>query len=101
LTTPGRGNTNLLGITRDTHMKQRPEMRLKDTESSLSREQLYMADEVFAVGTAAEVTPIRSLDKIQIGSGSRGPVTEKLQKRYLDLVQGRGEDKWGFITRVQ
>jgi branched-chain amino acid aminotransferase len=52
------------------------------------------------VGTAAEVTPIKALDKITIGNGGRGPITTRIQKAYLDLVQGRGEDKWGFITKV-
>jgi branched-chain amino acid aminotransferase len=98
--TPGGGHSILKGITRDTIMKLCGELGIKVTEGDISREQLYIADEVFAVGTAAEVTPIRSLDKITIGSGARGPVTEKLQKAYLDLVQGKSKDKWGFITRV-
>lgn len=98
--TPSGGHSILKGITRDTILKLCDEFDIKVTETNLTREQLYMADEVFAVGTAAEVTPVRSLDKIQIGEGRRGPVTEKLQKAYLDLVQGKSEDKWGFITRV-
>jgi branched-chain amino acid aminotransferase len=98
--TPGTGNSILRGITRDTIMKLCGELGIKVTEGDVTREQLYIADEVFAVGTAAEVTPIRSLDKITIGSGSRGPVTEKLQKAYLELVQGKAKDKWGFITKV-
>ena len=98
--TPSGGHSILKGITRDTIIRLAAEMGMQVIETDLTREQLYMADEVFAVGTAAEVTPIRSLDKITIGAGKRGPITERIQKAYLDLVQGRGEDKWGFITRV-
>lgn len=98
--TPSGGHSILKGITRDTILTLCHEFDIKVTETNLTREQLYLADEVFAVGTAAEVTPIRSIDKITIGAGKRGPVTEKLQKAYLNLVQGKSEDKWGFITRV-
>ena len=92
INTPSGGHSILKGITRDTIIRLAGEMGLQVIETDLTREQLYMADEVFAVGTAAEVTPIRSLDKIQIGEGKRGPVTERLQKAYLDLVHGRGEE---------
>jgi branched-chain amino acid aminotransferase len=100
ITTPSGGHSILKGITRDTIIRLCGEMGIEVSEGSLTREQLYIADEVFAVGTAAEVTPIRSLDKIRIGEGKRGPITEKIQQAYLDLVQGRAEDKWGFVTRV-
>jgi branched-chain amino acid aminotransferase len=98
--TPSGGNSILKGITRDTIIKLCGEFGIKVIEGDITREQLYIADEVFGVGTAAEVTPIKSLDKITIGSGTRGPLTEKLQKAYLDLVQGKAKDKWGFITKV-
>ncbi len=100
ITTPPVANSILSGITRDTIMKLAADFGIRVIEAPIARESLYIADEVFAVGTAAEVTPIRALDKIVIGSGARGPITEKLQKAYLDLVHGRREDKWGFITRV-
>jgi branched-chain amino acid aminotransferase len=100
LFTPATGNSILRGITRDTVVRLCGQLGLTVTECAVTREELYIADEVFAVGTAAEVTPIRSIDKIVIGSGARGPITERLQKAYLDLVQGRSEDKWGFITKV-
>lgn len=100
ITTPPVANSILSGITRDTIMKLAADFGIRVIETPIARESLYIADELFAVGTAAEVTPIRALDKIVIGSGTRGPITEKLQKAYLDLVQGRREDKWGFITRV-
>lgn len=94
------GNSILGGITRDTIMKLAREMGLEVRETAMPREFLYIADEVFAVGTAAEVTPIRSLDKITIGIGKRGPVTTKLQKRYLDVVKGVVADTWGWRTVV-
>lgn len=98
--TPSGGHSILKGITRDTVIRLATDMGIEVVESNITREQLYIADEVFAVGTAAEVTPVRSLDKIQIGAGKRGPITEKIQTAYLNLVQGKSEDKWGFITPV-
>jgi branched-chain amino acid aminotransferase len=98
--TPSGGHSILKGITRDTVIRLATDMGIEVVESNITREQLYIADEVFAVGTAAEVTPVRSLDKIQIGAGKRGPITEKIQTAYLNLVQGKAEDKWGFITPV-
>ena len=62
------------------------------TETNLPRESLYIADEVFFVGTAAEVTPIRSIDKIKIGAGRRGPVTEALQRAFFDVINGEVPD---------
>jgi branched-chain amino acid aminotransferase len=61
---------------------------------------LYIADEVFFTGSAAEVTPIRSIDKIVIGSGKRGPVTEKVQKAFFDIVDGKREDTYRWLTVV-
>ena len=65
------------------------EMNLKIVEKRITRDEVYVADEAFFTGTAAEVTPIRELDGRQIGAGSRGPITEKLQKSYFDVVYGR------------
>ena len=64
------------------------------------REALYIADEVFFTGTAAEITPIRSVDKITIGNGARGPITETIQKRFFDIVHGREPDTHGWLTYV-
>ena len=61
---------------------------------------LYIADEVFFTGTAAEVTPIRSVDRIPVGSGKRGPVTERLQKDFFGLISGTVEDRYGWLTPV-
>ena len=66
----------------------------------LPRESLYIADEVFFVGTAAEVTPVRSIDKIQIGAGRRGPITEALQRAFFDVVNGEAPDTHGWLTYV-
>ena len=66
----------------------------------LPREALYIADEVFFVGTAAEVTPIRSIDKITVGAGRRGPVTEALQRAFFDVINGEVPDTHGWLTYV-
>jgi branched-chain amino acid aminotransferase len=71
------------------------------TETGLPREALYVADEVFVVGTAAEVTPIRSIDKITIGSGRRGPITEKLQRAFFGVINGDVPDRYGWLTYVK
>jgi branched-chain amino acid aminotransferase len=67
-------------------------------EQNLSREMLYIADEVFFAGTAAEITPIRSVDRIVVGKGKPGAVTLALQERFLAIVQGQAEDKYGWLT---
>ena len=77
------------GITRNTVMQIIKEMGLEVIEKRITRDEVYIADEAFFTGTAAEVTPIRELDGRQIGAGRRGPVTEKLQKAYFDLVTGK------------
>ena len=66
----------------------------------LPREMLYIADEVFFVGTAAEVTPIRSVDKITVGNGRRGPITEALQQAFFDVINGEVPDTHGWLTYV-
>jgi branched-chain amino acid aminotransferase len=95
------GNSILGGITRDSVMTLARDEGIEVRETSMPREFLYIADEVFAVGTAAEVTPIRSIDKISIGNGRRGPITAQLQKRYLDAVKGKSPDRWGWRTTVE
>jgi branched-chain amino acid aminotransferase len=64
----------------------------------IPREALYIADELFFAGTATEVCPIRSLDRIAIGDGTRGPVTAALQARYQDIVRGKAEDEFGWLS---
>jgi len=70
-------------------------------EQVLPREMLYLADEAFFAGTAVEVTPIRSIDKIKIGSGKRGAVTETIQRTFFDIVRGEIPDTHGWLTPVQ
>jgi branched-chain amino acid aminotransferase len=100
LMTPPLGNSILGGITRDSIMTLARDMGLTVTESTLPREALYLADEAFFVGTAAEVTPIRSIDKITIGAGRRGPLTERLQKAFFDVINGVIPDRHGWLTYV-
>ena len=69
-------------------------------EQQIAREMLYIADEIFFTGTAAEITPIRSVDRIVVGSGRRGPVTERLQKEFFALIHGDAEDRYGWLTPV-
>jgi len=69
-------------------------------EQNIPRELLYLADEVFFTGSAAEITPISRIDDIEIGSGKRGSVTKRLQDAFFDIVEGRAEDKYGWITHV-
>ncbi|HEV2177742.1 MAG TPA: branched-chain amino acid transaminase [Terriglobia bacterium] len=98
LHTPPLTSAVLPGITRDTVMTLARDFGYEVVEEVLSREMLYIADEVFFCGTAAEVTPIRSVDRIAVGKGEPGPVTRRLQERYLAVVSGRAEDKYGWLT---
>jgi branched-chain amino acid aminotransferase len=90
----------LPGITRDTIITLAKELGYTVKEEALPREALYLADEIFMTGTAAEVTPVRSVDKIQVGAGYRGPITEQLQKAFFGLFNGETADKWGWLTPV-
>jgi len=98
--TPPISASILGGITRESVMALARELGFTVVESDLPREILYIADEVFCVGTAAEVTPIRSIDKIKVGSGSRGPITEALQRAFFDIVNGVVPDTHGWLTYV-
>lgn len=99
-TTPANG-TLLPGITRDSIMTLAGDMGLDVREQLMPRETLYTADEVFLTGTASEVTPVRSVDRITVGKGKAGEITMRLQKAFLDLVHGRGEDTHGWLTHVK
>jgi branched-chain amino acid aminotransferase len=98
--TPPISASILGGITRDSVMILARELGFTVVESDLPREILYIADEVFCVGTAAEVTPIRSIDKIKVGAGRRGPITEALQRAFFDIVNGVVPDTHGWLTYV-
>ncbi len=88
------------GITRKTIMGLAKELGIEVVEKKITRDEVYIADEAFFTGTAAEVTPIRELDNRPIGSGSRGPVTEKLQSLYFDIVHGRSPKHLDWLTTV-
>lgn len=100
LFTPPCSSSILPGITRDTIITLAKNIGLKVKEQILPRESLYIADEAFMSGTAAEITPIRSVDGIQIGSGARGPITKKLQQIFFNLFTGITKDKWGWLDPV-
>lgn len=95
--TPPLGSSILPGITRDSVITLAQEIGYLVIEQPLAREILYIADEVFFTGTAAEITPIRSVDRIVIGKGQPGAITRKLQDRFLSIVQGRAEDRYGWL----
>jgi branched-chain amino acid aminotransferase len=99
LYTAPTGLSILPGITRDAVVKLAKEQGYEVVEKRLPREALYIADELFFTGTAAEITPIRSVDNYTIGSGTRGPVTEELQDAFFDIVH-RGNDPHGWLTFV-
>jgi branched-chain amino acid aminotransferase len=102
LTTPALGNSILSGLTRNCVIRIATEiLGLEVREESIPREALYIADEVFFTGSAAEITPIRSVDKIPIGKGKRGEITRKLQEEFMGIVAGEREDRWGWLTYVQ
>src|SRR5439155_16115999 len=98
--TPPLASSILGGITRDSVITLARDLGFTVHESVLPREALYIADEVFVAGTAAEVTPVRSIDKIQIGAGRRGPITEALQRAFFDVVNGEVPDTHGWLTYV-
>jgi branched-chain amino acid aminotransferase len=98
--TPPLSSSVLPGITRDSVMTLFREMGVRVIEETVPRELLYVADEVFFTGSAAEVTPVRSIDKIVIGTGKRGPLTEKVQKAFFDVLGGRRDDLHDWLTFV-
>jgi branched-chain amino acid aminotransferase len=100
LLTPPAASSILAGITRDTVICLAGDMGIEVVEQAIPREMLYFADEIFMTGTAAEVTPVRSVDRIQIGGGSRGPITEAIQEQFFGLFTGRTADSRGWLEPV-
>lgn len=100
LFTPAMSSSNLKGITRDSIMTVARDLGYEVVEEVISRERLYVANEVFFTGTAAEVTPIRSIDHRTIGIGRRGPISEKLQTAFFDIVEAKVEDKYGWLSYI-
>ena len=101
LFTPPLSNGPLPGITRDTIMALCRDLKLPVSEQIIPREMLYLADELFFVGTAVEVTPIRSVDHIKVGSGSRGPITKQLQDEFFAITSGEKADLHSWLTPVR
>jgi branched-chain amino acid aminotransferase len=98
--TPPLGASILAGITRNSVLRIARELGLEVIETLIPREMLYVADEVFFSGTAAEVTPVRSIDRIPVGSGRRGPITERIQKEFFAYIAGEIPDRFGWFTPV-
>ena len=101
LITPPFGSSILPGITRNTVILLALDMGIKVIEQTIPREALYIADEVFFTGSAAEITPINSIDKVRVGDGKRGPITKKLQEKFFAIVGGEEEDKHNWLTYVK
>jgi branched-chain amino acid aminotransferase len=100
LMTAPLGNSVLPGITRDSVLRIAKDLGIPVVEQMIPREMLYIAEEVFFTGTAAEITPIRSVDKIQVGAGKMGPVTKALYKEFFGILEGRIEDRYGWLTPI-
>ena len=98
--TPPVAASILAGLTRDTVLELAGKAGLDVVEQDIPRELLYIADEVFLTGSAAEVTPVRSVDRIPIGNGKRGPVTERLQRDFFGLFDGSTADSWGWLEPI-
>jgi len=100
LQTAPLGNSVLPGITRDSVLRIARELEIPIVEQGIPRELLYIADEAFFTGTAAEITPIRSVDKISVGKGVTGPLTRAIQKEFYGIVRGEKSDRFGWLTPV-
>jgi branched-chain amino acid aminotransferase len=98
--TPPLGASVLPGITRASVLQLAEDLGIPVVETLIPRELLYIADEVFFTGTAAEISPIRSIDRIKVGAGHRGPVAEKLQKEFFAVIDGTKPDRHGWLTLV-
>jgi len=98
--TPDLSSGALNGITRNTIFHIAKDMGLEVVEKRITRDEVYICDEAFFTGTAAEVTPIRELDRIELGCGSRGPITEKIQSAFFDIVNGRNPKYAHWLARI-
>ena len=100
ITTPPLSSSVLPGITRDSVMTLAHDLGLRLIEDTIPREMLYIADEVFLTGSAAEITPVRTIDKIVVGTGRRGPLTARLQEEFFAIIEGAKDDRHGWLTFV-
>ena len=98
--TPDIGSSVLNGITRNTVIQLAKDLGYEVREERIPRERVYTADELFFTGTAAELSPIRSVDKITIGEGKRGPITKDLQDALFDVINNKVEDKYGWLDFI-
>src|SRR5690606_34335766 len=98
--TPDLSAGALNGITRNTVLHIAKDLGIEVVQKRITRDEVYIADEAFFTGTAAEVTPIRELDRVQIGIGSRGPVTEKVQSAFFDIVNGKNPKYAHWLSKV-
>ncbi|MFQ6015215.1 MAG: branched-chain amino acid transaminase [Anaerolineae bacterium] len=98
--TPPMASSLLMGVTRQAIITLAEELGYEVREQQIPRELLYVADEVFFTGTAAEVTPIRSIDRLPVGPGKRGPVTKRLQEEFFSITSGKAPDRHGWLTYV-
>ena len=98
--TPGSWASILPGITRDSVLTILGEMGVEIRFETIARDLLYLADEVFFTGTAAEVTPVRSIDRLQVGEGRRGPITKEAQDRFFAITSGEVPDRHAWLTPV-
>jgi len=99
--TPPLSSSILGGITRDSAMTIAKDLGYEVKEASMSREMLYLADEIFFTGTAAEITPVRSVDRMPVGDGKRGPITKAVQEVFFGIVEDGAPDKWNWLTHVK
>ncbi|HXA57471.1 MAG TPA: branched-chain amino acid transaminase [Candidatus Acidoferrum sp.] len=98
--TPEIAQAGLSGITRDSVLAICRDLGINVIEQAIPRESLYIADEVFFTGTAAEITPIRSVDRIVVGTGARGPVAKRIQEEFFSITSGKKQDRHGWLTPV-
>jgi len=98
--TPPMGSSALTGITRNSIIALCEDLGIPLREQMIPREMLYIADEVFFTGTAAEITPLRSIDRIQVGAGRRGPITKRLQEEFFAILTGAKADRHNWLTAV-
>ncbi|MCC6804792.1 MAG: branched-chain amino acid transaminase [Anaerolineae bacterium] len=99
--TPAIGSSILLGITRDSVLTLLNDKGYRVVREPIPRDLLYIADEIFFTGTAAEITPVRSVDRIKVGSGSRGPITKAVQDEFFAITSGQKPDPYGWLTFVR
>ncbi len=98
--TPSFSSSVLMGITREYVITLAKDLGYEVRETTIPRDMLYVADEIFLTGTAVEVSPVRSVDRVQIGDGTRGPITQKLQEAFFAIVGGQAPDRHGWLTIV-